>query len=386
MDIATILFTYNRSAHTKRVLEGLRENTILPQKLYIFQDGLKDEEHRDEWEKTRQVISDIDWCEIVYYQASYNKGLAASIIDGINKVFEENEAVIVLEDDCVPMPGYIRFTSQCLEKYKDDNSIYSISGYNWPILLQSNEYDAYFCGRFSSWGWSTWRDRWEKYERDYEILQRLKKTKEGSQHLALWGNDLESQMIDRVKGQNDSWAVFWALKIIENEGLCINPYRSLINNIGCDGSGVHCAKSDRYEAILDRNGSRSYNLPSKESNMCANEIAFAELWRGYTALTNNVDEKKEKALVYGLGNFFKSFEKELNVQYNIEAFVDRAKKGFYAGKEIIKPEKIKGYTYDKIYIAISDEQESLNIERLLNEKYEVPLSKIVRGVRGSKNG
>ena len=48
MDIATILFTYNRSYHTNEVIKALEQNIVLPQKLYIFQDGLGKEVHRDE--------------------------------------------------------------------------------------------------------------------------------------------------------------------------------------------------------------------------------------------------------------------------------------------------------------------------------------------------
>ena len=51
MKIATILFTYNRSEHTKKVLDALKENSVLPEKLYVFQDGLKIETHKEEWEK-----------------------------------------------------------------------------------------------------------------------------------------------------------------------------------------------------------------------------------------------------------------------------------------------------------------------------------------------
>ena len=44
MKIATIIFVYNRSNHTKAVLEGLKHNYILPEMLFIFQDGLKDKD------------------------------------------------------------------------------------------------------------------------------------------------------------------------------------------------------------------------------------------------------------------------------------------------------------------------------------------------------
>ena len=62
MNVATILFTYNRSAHTEKVLKALQESTILPQKLYIFQDGLKEEGHRAEWEKVSSLIQKVDFC------------------------------------------------------------------------------------------------------------------------------------------------------------------------------------------------------------------------------------------------------------------------------------------------------------------------------------
>ena len=48
IDIATIIFTYNRSLHTKKVLETLKNNTVLPEKLFIFQDGLGRSEDREE--------------------------------------------------------------------------------------------------------------------------------------------------------------------------------------------------------------------------------------------------------------------------------------------------------------------------------------------------
>ncbi len=41
MKIATLLFTYNRSYHTEQALSALKENTALPQKLIVFQDGRK---------------------------------------------------------------------------------------------------------------------------------------------------------------------------------------------------------------------------------------------------------------------------------------------------------------------------------------------------------
>ena len=74
MKIATLLFTYNRSEHTKRVVDSLKRNIVMPQKLFIFQDGLKEGEEEDEWKKVNAVIHTMDWCDHEIIVSEYNKG------------------------------------------------------------------------------------------------------------------------------------------------------------------------------------------------------------------------------------------------------------------------------------------------------------------------
>lgn len=368
MDIATILFTYNRSRHTEEVLEALEKNTVLPEKLYIYQDGLKCEEHREEWKKVNELIRKVDFCPVEVFISETNRGLAKSIVSGINDVFEKHDAVIVLEDDCVPTSNFIRFMQMCFEKYEDDKRIYSVSGYAWPINLSKDEKDVYGCGRISSWGWGTWKDRWQKYEKDYEFVKKMKQKEETSRALALWGADLEATLVGNIRGECDSWAVFWALTVIWNQGICINPYRSLIANIGMDGSGVHCGVSDRFEIETEDEDKEEFSLSDRIEISDKVKRAFVSLYGSYTALDNKAVEDKEKILVYGQGNYFRESERELNLRYHIVAFVDSYKKGYYAGKKIIRPEDIKDYSFDKILIVIKNIGECIKItKRLINE-------------------
>ena len=77
MKTGIALFVYNRPKHTKKVLEGLRKNRI--DKLYIFADGLKKEEHKKDVDEVRALIDNIDWCETEIIKSETNKGLANSI-------------------------------------------------------------------------------------------------------------------------------------------------------------------------------------------------------------------------------------------------------------------------------------------------------------------
>ncbi len=278
MKIVTILFTYNRPIHTWKVLKALSENDVKPQRLLIFQDGMKTETNKDDWENVGKVIKDVDWCETEIHISEKNKGLAESIIQGIDYAFQRNDAVIVLEDDCVPHPKYLSFMYACLNKYEKAARVYSIGGCPEPIDIdKAGDADAYFCGRFSSLGWGTWKDRWKEYERDYSILKRIKSHPDSRERLKIWGNDLESHLLGNITGQCDSWAVFWALKHIEKDACFLCPYESLITNIGFDGSGVHSGfeQIDREYRSVDNMD--DFKLPDKIEITKAAQLGYMDM-------------------------------------------------------------------------------------------------------------
>lgn len=376
MNIGIVVFAYNRSEHLKQVLETLKHNQGV-NKIYVFQDGLKEEIHREEWEKTIAVIRNVDWCEVDYFLSEYNKGLRKSILDGVNYVFHENDAVVVLEDDCVVTANFMSFMRQGLEMYKESEQVYSVSGHAWPIEVENKIGDAYFCGRISSWGWGTWKDRWEKLELDYELVKEIKCATDISEQLALWGNDLEDILVGNVKGNTDSWAVFWALSVIKQKGLCLNPYYALVKNIGFDGSGVHCG-TDEISVAEVMDGQREvFVLPEELIIYDDVKKAFSSKFGGVYKEKNS--EQKEKVIVYGMGNYYARNEKKINEQYDVVMYIDQAKNGYYAGTKIGKKENINEMKYDKILVMIANLNEVYKVIYELHDKYAVPYEKIELG-------
>lgn len=277
MKIATLVFTYHRSEHTKRVLDGLAKNDILPEKLFVFQDGIKDTTNYDEWKKVNDIIKNIDWCDAEIHVFENNVGLSKRITSGIHYVFQRYDAIIVLEDDCVPEKQFMRFMINALNSYKNEEKVYSVSGYAWNIdLIRKGDMDAYFNGKCCSWGWGTWKEKWKEYKEDYRILTRIKNNPEAKNRLAIWGSNMESMLIGNITGKCDSWAVFWGLKIIEKGGYCLSPYRSLVHNIGFDGSGVHKTQLKTNNIVLEAEFKNSFLLPKiiKSSKECEQEFQF----------------------------------------------------------------------------------------------------------------
>lgn len=363
MKYATALFTYNRSYHTEQVLNALYKNSILPEKLFIFHDGLKTNKDKEEWEKVQLIIEKVNWCNKEIIISNDNKGLAKSIIDGINLIFESYDAVVVLEDDCVPAPSFMMYMKECLNKYAEDKRICNIGGYTWPIQQIDNKSDVYFNGRTSSWGWGTWKDRWKDYCQDKNILNRIRLSNEKSRALSIWGSDLEIMLNDRLEGRNNSWAVFWALLTIEKEGVCVNPCKSLINNIGFDGTGVHCVKSNEFDTEINENIVDKFKLQDFKGFDNNVELAYVEVFGGYTAI--NDDMKKPHVIVYGIGRNWLQIEKEVNDSYWVEAFVDRNKSGFFAGKKILSIDEISDYDNPFIIISLKDIKEANLVKKML---------------------
>lgn len=361
MRTAVILFTYHRSYHTGQVLASLRNNTIQPEKLVVFQDGLKKDEDDVEWRKVNQMIQDIDWCDKEVIISEQNKGLANSVTAGIDYVFGEYDAVIVIEDDCVLAPGFMQFMLQALEQYEHNPKVYSVSGYSWPIRLEKDDHDAFCCGRVSTLGWGTWRDRWAEYAMDAGTLKRLKSDREKSARLAIWGSDLEDMLLGTISGRYDSWGVYWALNVIEKGGICINPYTPLVKHIGWDDTSTNAEQNDMPEIeLLDTRTVTHYSLPDDMTIADRIKRAFADL-HGCPAAVAEHDSSKENVLVYGLGNFYRWNEKAVSAAYHIRAYVDRKKRGWYAGKEIITVNGIARYDFDKILIMVMNIQECIRI-------------------------
>lgn len=243
------LFVYDRPEHTMQSLDALKKNNI--NKLYIFADGPKRNSSLEKINQVKDIIKSMDWCETEIIENEKNKGLANSIVDGVNHVLQKHERIIVLEDDCVPSEDFVDFMNACFNKYEKNDQVMSVTGYAPPINVPVDyPYDIYFSYRSSSWGWGTWKRAWKHYNRNPEILQEIDSSRDLRTKVDRAGKDLYPMLKAQFKGKLDSWSIFWSLNIIKEDGLCINPVESRIINIGNDGTGVHCKSNNRYNVDM----------------------------------------------------------------------------------------------------------------------------------------
>lgn len=238
MKTGLALFVYKRPEHTGKVIESIRKNDF--SKIYIFQDGLRDEKDREKWEEVSKLIKGITFAETEIHISKHNKGLANSIVEGMNYVFQKHDTAIALEDDVVLSDGYKAFMEACFERYRDDKKIVSVSGGGHGVIIPDDyEYDMYFSYRMSSVAFGTWRDRWEGYDRNPAILQKIKDDDEKRRWLRLAGNDIEKMVAASMAGKIDTWATYWVLHQVNKKGYHIIPTDVYAEDIGRDGTGTN---------------------------------------------------------------------------------------------------------------------------------------------------
>ena len=238
------LFVYNRPKHTSITLESLIKNKLSSEStLYIFSEGPKINAKKNEIQKireTRSLIRSRKWCKNNFiFESKTNMGLANSIISGINKVLENHDKIIVLEDDLYLSKFFLEFMNLSLNRYSNNKNIMQISGYVYPIKNQNN---SFFQNYISSWGWGTWKRSWNLYIDDINIL--LDKI-ESKKNIFNKVQDYYSMLLKQKNGYIDSWAIKWNASVCINNGIVLYPNKSFVRNIGFDKYGIHC-KNEWY--------------------------------------------------------------------------------------------------------------------------------------------
>ncbi|HMN49259.1 MAG TPA: glycosyltransferase [Ignavibacteriaceae bacterium] len=244
-----ILFVYNRPEHTKKTIDALKLNQLASDSLiFIFSDGNKNENDRKAVEEVRNYIVTISgFKDVKITLRDKNLGLADSVISGVTEVIEKFGKAIVLEDDIVTSPYFLKFMNEALDFYEKDKRIYSISGYNFPIKIpKSYQHKIYISPRPSSWGWATWKDRWGKVDWIISDYDQFLSNKKEIKKFNLGGDDLTRMLKKQMSGKINSWAIRWTYAHYKGKGYCLFPLKSFAKNIGADRSGIHTRKTNKF--------------------------------------------------------------------------------------------------------------------------------------------
>ena len=239
------LFCYNRPKHLKLTIASLKNNYLANRSiLYIFLDGPKSKKDSIKNNEVFNYISKINgFAKIKIYRSKKNLGLSKSIIGGINFVLKENDRIIVVEDDIVTSPLFLKFMNESLNKYKKNLKVWHIAGHSHLKPDEKEKQKVFFSYYMNCWGWATWKNRWKMFEKNPNKLINSF-SKKDIREFDLGGSGLFwSQILKNASRKINTWAIFWYATIFIRKKLCCNPLKSYVRNIGMDGSGMHCSDS-----------------------------------------------------------------------------------------------------------------------------------------------
>jgi hypothetical protein len=166
-----------------------------------------------------------------------------------------------MEDDLVSTPNFLDFMNQALDFYKEDTSVFSISGYtlNLPSLPQLKE-DYYFGYRASSWGWGIWKDRWQPI--DWEVIDytTFVKDKKKVRDFKRGGSDMPRMLKNQMTGKIDSWAIRFCFHQFKENLMTVFPTISKIKSIGFSEEATHTSGTKRFITPLDTTSKRAFSF------------------------------------------------------------------------------------------------------------------------------
>lgn len=275
-----VVFGFNRPEALRNTISSLLRNEEAKHSdLYLFVDGPREgnASDKEKVEAVQQYVKTIEGFKSVRYKFSErNKGLANSIIGGVSEIINIYGRVIVLEDDLVLMPNFLNYMNQGLQYYEENPQVMSVCGHSCKVSVQKTyPYDAYFFTRSSSWGWGTWKDRWDEVDwnlKNWEQVRANRKAFVKSQ-----GSDVFKMLNDWKMGKNHSWAIRFCYAQFVTNRLSVIPNKSLVDNKGFSGDGTNCKRYSRFKFELNKTEEKlSFKFPP---TACLNKSIYKQvLW------------------------------------------------------------------------------------------------------------
>ena len=256
MPAPVVVFVYNRADHARITLNCLRENVLADKSdLYIYCDNAKNEKAQEGVDAVRTMVDDFvknsGFLSVTVIKAEQNKGLAASIIGGVGEVLDRYGRIIVVEDDLTTSKDFLTYMNNALDFYENNEKIWSISGYTFPLKsLRSYPHDIYMSPRGCSWGWATWKNRFDKVDWEVSDFEEFIRDSARIKHFNEGGPDMTDMLSRQVHGKINSWAIRWCYQESKENMFTVYPKESRVRNIGCDNSGTNCVDSNLYDTTL----------------------------------------------------------------------------------------------------------------------------------------
>jgi len=252
------LTTYVRNEHLSKTIDALKSNTLARKsELFIFSDAPKDRGDEKLVALNRAYLRTIDGFKNVHIVERESNGRVANGRGAMKQLLDDYGKIIYLEEDIVTAPGFLQYMNDALEFYENNENILSISGYCPPLKVLNNyDDDVFLLQRFCAWGLATWSRKFDPYGfevRDHGIDEFINDKNRLKNFLGN-GADMLLMLSSEYKGEINALDVKLMYYEHKYNKYTLYPAKSLVQNIGHDGTGVHCGTTNKFhhEELWDK--------------------------------------------------------------------------------------------------------------------------------------
>lgn len=257
-----IIPTLNRDEHLKRLLDSLALNGwAIYTDVYIAVDYPPSDKYVEGYHRVCDLLDHFDGSTFNSFNVvkrDFNLGVGVNGHELIEALIKPRyDRWIYSEDDLEFSPNFIEYMDKCLDRFADDDGVYSVCGYSYPLNWNLSEGSTVFMTQatYSAWGTGQWRDKHQE-GRDAIVHQ----------HYLFSNADraFKSGIVDAmIPGRKSEYVSYVMLGACEREmetatDMAFGPYLLLsdkkvivpavskVRNLGFDGSGVNCSSIDSF--------------------------------------------------------------------------------------------------------------------------------------------
>lgn len=279
------VYTYTRHQHLVATLTALRANPLAAHTvLYVVSDGAKDDAAAPVVQRIRDFVDDLrGFREVVRVYRPHNLGLKLSPPKAEQAILSDHGRIINMEDDNLTSTNYLDFINAGLQRFEDDDRVYSIGGYCPPVPRppQGDEADFWFYPWNISWGYGVWKrkhDRFHPLVNRYPDLARTGALRRQNRAGGLYVSD---SLRRDFHGQKYFPDAVLCTNMFLHGMRCVLPVRSKVRNVGQDGSGQSSSlRTSKYDVALDDSGRRIFDLERESGHAGHYRQAAMALYNG----------------------------------------------------------------------------------------------------------
>lgn len=257
------VFCYKRAAKLKASMEALLKNPeCKDMEIVFFCDGHKSEKDLPGVTATREYIHSLTGFKKVHkHFRERNLSTGPNFFAGINYLRDNYEQFIVVEDDLVVTPNYVRYMLDGLDFYRNEPSVFCMSGFAFPLRVKDYPYDTIIHERFCSYGWASWGAKVKGVVWDKEGLRNLLDTTPGfTSQLNKQGPDLSRMLKKQINGDISTWDIQMQVHVARHRMKVVYPVLSKAHNIGFDNESTNTFGLDYLKTVTDPGNKRHFHF------------------------------------------------------------------------------------------------------------------------------